>query len=91
MAGGITFTNQWYQTRNIDWKVPVATLILAAGIDVLANIDKTGANILSVMVLLGAATTKYNNHSAVDTVTALVQSKQTAPPKGSVSQIPNKL
>lgn len=90
VAGSITFVNEWYQTRNIDWKVPVATLILAAGVDVVAKLDSTGANILSLLILLGAATTKYNNKSAINTISDLVANKSTSPPKGSVSQIPNR-
>jgi hypothetical protein len=75
-AGGITFVNQWYQTKRIDWKVPVATLILAGGIDLLAKLDSKGATILAFLILLGAASTKFNGKSAVDTVTALINSKQ---------------
>lgn len=89
VAGGITFVNQWYWTRNLDWKVPVATVFLAAGMSGLAKLDTKTANILSIFVLMGAATTKFNGHSAIDTVTVLTQSKKTAPPKGSVSKVPN--
>lgn len=88
-AGGITFVNQWYQTRNVDWKVPVATVILAAAMDGLARLDSKAATILSVLVLMGAATTKFNGKSAVDMITSLTQSKGTAPPKGSVSKVSN--
>jgi len=88
-AGGITFINQWYWTHNLDWKVPVATIILAAGMDALAHLDERAATILSVLVLMGAATTKFNGHSAIDTITGLTKSKTTAPPKGSVSKVSN--
>lgn len=90
VAGGITFTNQWYQTRNLDWKVPVATVILAGGIDVLSNLDGRAATILSLLILMGAATTQYNGKSALDAVTALAGSKKTAPPKGSTTKVANK-
>lgn len=75
-AGGITFVNQWYQTKQLDWKVPVATLILAGGIDLLAKLDSRGATILSFLILLGALSTKFNGKSAFDTVSALINSKQ---------------
>lgn len=88
-AGGITFVNQWYQTRNIDWKVPVATVILAGGVDVLSRLDTKAATILSVLILMGAVTTKFNGKSAIDMISQLTQSKQTAPPKGSVSKVSN--
>lgn len=90
VAGGITFVNQWYQTHNADWKVPVATLILAAGVGGLSNLDSKAATILSLLILLGAATTKYNGHTAIDTITGLVHSRGTAPPKGSVSKVSNR-
>ena len=82
VAGGITFVNQWYQTKVIDWKVPVGTVILAAGIGVIEGIDSKAAIMLSIMVLLGAATTQFNGKSILDVVTALTQSttkNQTGP------------
>lgn len=89
VAGGITFVNQWYWTHNLDWKVPVATVILAAGMSGLGKLDTKAANILSLMVLMGASTTKFNGHSAIDTVTTLTASRKTAPPKGTVSKVSN--
>lgn len=76
-AGGITFTNDWYQTRNVNWKVPVATVLLAAGIDALESISPVAATGLAVMVLLGAATTKFNGKSFADTLTSMLNSKTT--------------
>lgn len=90
VAGGITFVNQWYQTRNLDWKVPVATVILAGGIDVLSNLDSKAATILSLLILMGAATTQFNGHSALDTVTSLTGNTSTSPPRGTMSKVPNK-
>jgi hypothetical protein len=88
-AGGVTFVNQWYQTRNIDWKVPVATVILAAGMEAFSKLDNGAATALSVMVLIGASTTQFNGKSALDTVTNLTKNKATSPPKGTVSKISN--
>jgi hypothetical protein len=77
VAGGITFTDKWYWSKAIDWKIPVATLLAAAGIDALAKLDNKAATILSLLVLLGAVTTKFNGHSAVDTVTSSIGTKKT--------------
>ena len=77
VAGGITFVNEWYQTKNIDWKVPLATAILAVGMQVFAELDN------------GAATTQFNGKSALDTVLALAGNTKTSAPKGSVSKISN--
>jgi hypothetical protein len=73
VTGGITFTGEWYWQHKIDWKVPLATVLLAAGAEGLSAIDKNGATIFAIMAFLAAATTKYNGHSAVDMVTNLVK------------------
>jgi|SRR5208282_2005836 len=88
-AGGMTFVNEWYQTKNIDWKVPLATALLAVGMEVFSNIDNGAATALSVIVFLGAATTQFNGKSPVDTVSALLGNTKTSAPKGSVSKISN--
>jgi hypothetical protein len=67
-AGTITFANEWYQTKQINWRVPVATLLLAALADGLAKVDNSAATGLSVMILLGALLTKFNGKSAADQI-----------------------
>lgn len=89
VAGGITFVNEWYQTRNIDWKVPLATTLLAVGMEVFSSLDSGAATALSVLVLMGAATTQFNGKSAVSTVLEMLGNTKTTAPKGSVSKIPN--
>jgi hypothetical protein len=89
VAGGMTFVNEWYQTRNIDWKVPLATSLLAVGMEVFSKLDNGAATALSVLVFLGAATTQFNGKSAVDTVLELLGNTKTTAPKGSVSKISN--
>lgn len=87
VAGGATFTNKWYQTRQADWKVPVATLLLAGGIEAISSVDKNAGTVTALLVLLGAVTTKFNGHSAIDTITALSASHQSSKPS---SPQPNK-
>jgi hypothetical protein len=70
-AGTMTFANEWYQTKKIDWKVPLATIIGAAAFDGLAHLDSKTATLLSVIVLLGASTTKFNGYSPYDTISEL--------------------
>jgi hypothetical protein len=65
-AGTITFTNEWYQTKTINWRVPVATLILAGIFDGLARIDERAATGLSVMILIAAMLTKFGGKSVAD-------------------------
>jgi hypothetical protein len=88
-AGGMTFVNEWYQTKNIDWKVPLATALLAVGMEVFSNVDNGAATAFSVIIFLGAATTKFNGKSPVDTVSALLSNTKTSAPRGSVSKISN--
>jgi hypothetical protein len=68
VAGTMTFANEWYQTGKVNWRVPVATLLLAAGFDALAHIDDKAAIGLSIMVLIGAATAKFGGASVADTL-----------------------
>lgn len=70
-AGTVTFANEWYQTHQINLRVPVATLLAAAIFDGLAHIDDKAATSLSVIVLIGAMTAKFNGESAADTLAQL--------------------
>jgi hypothetical protein len=72
VAGAVTFTGEWYWNHQIDWKVPLATVLLAAAFEGLSNVDRNGATLLSIMVFAGAASTKFGGHSAFDMVTALI-------------------
>lgn len=78
IAGGMTFVNQWYQTKEINWKVPLATVLGAAAIDGISHLnDKAGIG-LAVMVLIGAATTKFNGKSPADLVAGTFTTSTTA-------------
>lgn len=90
VAGSMTFVNQWYWTKNLDWKVPVATLILAAAMDGLSKLDSKSATMLSLMVLLGAATTEFDGHSITSTISIFLSNRAENPPKGTVSKAANR-
>jgi glucokinase len=75
VAGTSTFANEWYQTGKVNWRVPVATLLLAAGFDALAHIDDKAAVGLSIVVLIGAATTRFGGKSTADTLAELFSNK----------------
>lgn len=72
VAGTATFSSEWYFSHELDWKVPLATVLLAAGMEGFSSIDRNGATILSLLILAGALTTKFNGHSALDMITGLV-------------------
>lgn len=68
-AGTMTFTNEWYQTKEINWRVPLATVLLAAMMDGLSHVDEKAATGLSVMILIGALLTRFNGKSVADQLT----------------------
>jgi hypothetical protein len=72
VAGGSTFTAEWALGHKLDWKVPLATILLAAGFEGFSAIDRNGATLLSLMVLLGAFTTKFDGHSTIDLISSAV-------------------
>jgi hypothetical protein len=82
-AGTITFTNEWYQTKKINWRVPVATVLAAAIFDGLAHVDDKAAVGLSIIVLMGAMVTKFGGKSAAETLASFfaASTKQTAKPR----------
>jgi len=93
-AGAVTFVGEWYWNKSIDWKVPLATCLLAAAFEGLSNVDRNGATLLSLMVFAGACSTKFGGHSAFDMVTNLLAGKATpaattATPKTSTTNPPN--
>ena len=79
-AGTMTFANEWWQTKQVNWRVPVATLLLAAAIDFVTKLDTTVANGLAVMIFIGAGTAQFNGKSAFDTLADLFGGAN--PPKG---------
>jgi hypothetical protein len=79
VAGTMTFANEWYQTKQVNWRVPVATLLLAAVFDGISHLDRGIATTISVMVLIGAATTDFNGKSVADTVSSLFTNTTPAP------------
>lgn len=82
IAGGITFTNEWYQTKGINWRVPIATILAAAVFDGLAKLDEKAAVGVSIMVLIGAFVNKINGKSIADVLTESfsTKAKQTTHP-----------
>ena len=70
-AGTMTFANEWYQTKSVNWRVPIATLLLAAAADGLSKLDNTIANMLAVMVFIGAGSATFNGKSAFETLAEL--------------------
>jgi glucokinase len=68
VAGTITFANEWYQTKNINWRVPLATIFAALIFDGVAHVNDRAATGLAIMVLLGAMVTRFNGKSVAGTL-----------------------
>jgi len=67
-AGTMTFVNEWYQTRQVNWRVPIATMLAAALMEPFAKVAPNGSIALGIMVLIAAASTKFNGKSAIGTL-----------------------
>ena len=76
-AGTLTFGNEWYQTNKPDWKIPVATLLLAALIDAVNSVDSTAATGLGIIIFIGATATKFKGKSVANTLTSIAKGKTT--------------
>jgi hypothetical protein len=70
-AGTITFANEWYQTKVVNWRIPVATMLAAVVFDGISHLDPKAGTGLAFIVLLGAFTTRFNGKSVADTVADL--------------------
>ena len=70
-AGTMTFANEWYQTKQLNFRIPVATLLLAAGFDGLSKLDTKISTTLAVIVFIGALTTEFNGKSTASTLAGL--------------------
>lgn len=79
IAGTATFTTEWYNTKKVNFKIPVATLFAAAIFDGFAKLDNKAAIGISVIVLLGALTTKWGGKSAVETLAAAMTGVEKQP------------
>lgn len=68
VAGSLTFFNEWWQAREIEWRIPVATVIGAAIIEGLATVNSRAASGLAIIILLGAVTSEVKGKSVADSL-----------------------
>ena len=74
-AGTITFANEWLQTGEVNWRVPIATLLAAGTIGSLGAVAPGAANALAVMALIAALSTKFNGRSAIGEIGSALPQK----------------
>lgn len=79
LTGGLTFTNEWLQTKEINWRIPVATLIAAAVVDGLSHLSPGGATALGVMTLIAGATVPINGKSPIQELLTVLPSGKSSP------------
>lgn len=72
-AGGIVFTTEFLAAHKLDWKVPLATLLLMPAIEGLADLDSRAAAFLAFIIFAGAATTKFNGVSVSDEINKMLK------------------
>lgn len=82
LAGTLTFSNDWLQTREINWRVPVATVLAAAAVAGVGRVSPGGATSLGVMALIVAAATPLNGKSPIQQINSVVNG---SPVKGKSS------
>lgn len=72
LAGGLTLGNEWYQTHEINWRIPVAAALAAAGTGALGRVSPRGATGVGIMALIVASTTRLNGKSPVEQLSTIV-------------------
>jgi hypothetical protein len=78
LAGTLTFTNEWVQTKAINWRVPVATVLAAAAVAGVGKVSPGAATSLGVMAVIVAAATPLNGKSPIQEISAVVNQRSTA-------------
>lgn len=68
LAGTLTFSNEWLQTRQVNWRVPVATVLAAAAVSGFSKVSPGGATSLGVMALIVAAATPFGGKSPIQEI-----------------------
>lgn len=72
-AGTVTFANEWYQTGQFNWRVPIATLLGAALVGGFSAFSPKASAGLGGIILVGALTAKFNGKSAVTVLNEALQ------------------
>ena len=77
-AGLATFGNEWLQTDQLNWRVPVATLLGAGVIGIIGNLSPGAGNSLGFMVLIAALASPIGGKSPLQELTAVLPKSKTA-------------
>lgn len=72
VAGTLTFANEWLQTHEINWRVPVATVLAAAVTSGVDKVSPGAATSLGVLALIAAAATPLGGKSPIQEIGSVV-------------------
>jgi hypothetical protein len=86
LAGTLTLGNEWLQTRELNWRVPVATMLAAAAVSGFSNVSPGGATSLGLMALIVAASTPLNGKSPIQEIGGFVNPPATAKRKNTTAK-----
>jgi hypothetical protein len=81
LAGTLTFANEWLQTHEVNWRVPVATVLAAAVTAGIGKLSSGGATSLGLMALIVAAATPINGKSPIQEIGTVVNGSRTGKSK----------
>jgi hypothetical protein len=87
LAGTLSFSNEWLQTREINWRIPVATMLAAAAVSGFSHVSPNGATSLGVMALIVAAATPLNGKSPIQEFNAFINPPGTAKKKTTTAKV----
>jgi hypothetical protein len=85
LAGTLTFTNEWIQSHEVNWRIPVATVLGAAAIAGVGSISSGAGTGLGLMALVVAATTPLNGKSPIQQISSTVNAPVSTTSKQKVS------
>ena len=71
-ATAISFGNEWLQTGEINWRIPVAGVATALLFDALETVEPKIATGLAIIMLITAVATPFNGKSPAQTAAGLV-------------------
>jgi|SRR5215469_3311906 len=86
LAGTLTFTNEWVQTHEVNWRIPVATVLAAAAVAGIGKVSSGGATSLGVMAVIVAAATPLNGKSPIQELNTVISAKRNKTSTGSKVQ-----
>jgi hypothetical protein len=82
-ATAISFTNEWYDTGDPNFRIPVAGFLVALLFDGINAVNEGAANGLAILMFIAVMTTPFKGKSPLETLSSLAVAQ-----KGSPSEAP---